>query len=243
MTTRINEIADGIYRLSTFVPEVAPPYGLTFNQFLIKAEQPLLFHLGHRRMFPAISAAVAKIMPLDRLRWLTFSHVEADECGGLNDWLAAVPGATVAHGAVGCNIWLRDAASRPPRVLADREVLDLGGKRVRRLDTPHLPHGWDAGLLYEETTGTLLCSDLFTHTGETAATTDGDILEPAIDAEARSHAMSVTATTAPTLRRLAELRPRTLGLMHGAAFTGDTAAMLDALARHVDSQLRAALAV
>src|SRR5258708_15779746 len=148
MTTRINEIADGIYRLSTFVPEVAPPYGLTFNQFLIKAEQPLLFHLGHRRMFPAISAAVAKIMPLDRLRWLTFSHVEADECGGLNDWLAAVPGATVAHGAVGCNIWLRDAASRPPRVLADRQVLDLRGKRVRRLDTPHLPPGWDAGLLY-----------------------------------------------------------------------------------------------
>lgn len=242
MDTRANEIADGIYRLSTFVPEVAPPRGLTFNQFLIRAEEPLLFHCGHRRMFPAISGAVAKLVPLERLRWLTFSHVEADECGALNEWLAAAPAATVAHGAVGCNIWLRDAANRPPRVLADGDVLDIGGKRIRRLDTPHLPHGWDAGLLYEETTATLLCSDIFAHTGDPAPMTDGDILQPAIDTEEHTHAVSVTAATAPALRRLAELRPRTLGLMHGSSFNGDAAAALRALAGHFEGQLRAALA-
>jgi flavorubredoxin len=241
MTTKISEIAEGIFRFSTFVPQSAPPHGLTYNQFLVKAEEPLLFHLGHRKMFPEISAAVAKVIPLDRLRWLTFSHTEADECGGLNEWMAAVPSATAAHGAVGCNIWLRDAASRPPRVLADREVLDLGGKRVRRLDTPHLPHGWDAGLLYEETTGTLFCSDLFTRTGDTTEAAAGDILEPAIEMEERSRAMSLTPKTPAMLRRLAELKPRTLGLMHAPAFSGDTVGMLDALARHFDGQLRAAV--
>src|SRR6185437_11267155 len=163
METRIDEIADGIYRLSTFMPQVAPPKGFTFNQFLVKGEAPLLFHLGHRKMFPSISAAVAKIMPLKSLRWLSFSHVEADECGALGEWLAAAPDATVAHSAVGCRIWVGDATDRPPRALADDEVIDLGGKRVRHLDTPHLPHGWDAGLLYEETTGTLFCSDILGH--------------------------------------------------------------------------------
>ena len=241
METRTDEIVNGIYRLSTFVPEVAPPHGLTFNQFLVMAEEPLLFHCGHRRMFAAISAAVAELVPLERLRWLTFSHVEADECGALNEWLAAAPNATVAHGAIGCNIWLRDAATRAPRVLADSEVLDLGGKRIRRIDTPHLPLGWDAGLLFEETTATLLCSDIFAHTGDPAPMTSGDILQPAIDTEERTRAISLTATTAPTLRRLAGLRPRTLGLMHGSSFDGDAAGALDALAGHFERQLRSAL--
>jgi flavorubredoxin len=241
MQTRIDEIADGIYRLSTLVPDIAPPQGFTFNQFLIKGDAPLLFHLGHRKMFPAISAAVAKVVPLKDLRWLSFSHVEADECGALGDWLPAAPAATVAHTAVGCRIWIGDATDRAPRALADNEVLDLGGKRVRHLDTPHLPHGWDAGLLYEETTGTLLCSDLFAHFGDGPALTQGDILEPAIDNENRSRAMSVTPHTAPMLRRLAELRPRTLALMHGSSFAGDTVGALSALADHFDRQLRAAL--
>lgn len=239
METRIDEIADGIYRLSTFVPDVAPPQGFTFNQFLIKADEPLLFHCGHRKMFPAISAAVAKVLPLDQLRWISFSHVEADECGGLNEWLAAAPQATVAHGATGCAIWLRDMADRAPRVLGDGEVIDLGGKRVRHLDTPHLPHGWDAGLLYEETTATLLCSDVLAHLGDGPAVTQGDILAPAIDNEDRSGAISLTPATAPTLRRLAQLRPRTLALMHGSSFAGDTRAMLDGLADHFEGQLRA----
>jgi len=240
METRIDEIADGIYRLSTFMPQVAPPKGFTFNQFLVKGEAPLLFHLGHRKMFPSISAAVAKIMPLKSLRWLSFSHVEADECGALGEWLAAAPDATVAHSAVGCRIWVGDATDRPPRALADDEVIDLGGKRVRHLDTPHLPHGWDAGLLYEETTGTLFCSDILGHLGDGPALTKADIVEPAIDSEDRSRAMSVTAQTPPMLRRLAALRPKTLGLMHGSSFNGDTSAALEALAGHFDRQLRAA---
>lgn len=241
METRIDEIADGIYRLSTLVPEIAPPQGFTFNQFLIKGGAPLLFHLGHRKMFPSISAAVAKLVPLRDLRWLSFSHLEADECGALGNWLAAAPAATVAHTAVGCRIWLADATDRAPQALADNEVLDLGGKRVRHLDTPHLPHGWDAGLLYEETTGTLLCSDLFAHFGDGPPLTQGDILAPAIDNERRSRAMSVTPQTAPMLRRLAALRPRTLALMHGSSFAGDTVGALSALADHFDGQLRAAL--
>lgn len=241
MQTRIDEIADGIYRLSTLVSEIAPPQGFTFNQFLIKGEAPLLFHLGHRKMFPSISAAVAKILPLKDLRWLSFSHVEADECGALGDWLAAAPAATVAHTAVGCRIWVADATDRAPRALADNEVLDLGGKRVRHLDTPHLPHGWDAGLLYEETSGTLLCSDILGHVGNGPAVTESDIVAPAIETEKHTRSMSVTAQTAPVLRRLAELRPRTLGLMHGSSFRGDGAVALTGLADHVERQLRAAL--
>jgi flavorubredoxin len=240
METRIHEIADGIYRLSTFVTHVAPPAGFTFNQFLVMGDEPLLFHCGHRAMFPSISSAVAKLLPLERLRWVTFSHVEADECGALNLWLGAAPSAAVAHGATGCAIWLNDAADRPPAKLADGQVIDIGGKRLRRLDTPHLPHGWDAGLLYEETTGTLLCSDLFAHTGDPPPLTTADILAPAIDAESHSQSMSVTAKTAPMLRRLAALRPRTLGLMHGSSFNGDATGLLNKLADHIAAQLTAA---
>lgn len=240
METRIDEIADGIYRLSTLVPEVSPPSGFTFNQFLIKADKPLLFHCGHRRMFPLISAAVAKLMPLEKLHWLAYSHAEADECGGLNEWLAAAPEAMVAHGAVGCAIWLGDAATRPPRKIADNEAIDLGGKRVRFLVTPHLPHGWDAQLLFEETTSTLFCSDIFGHAGDGPALVATDIVGKAIDSERRSHSMSLTPTTAPSLRRLAALQPKRLALMHGSSFAGDAAGALDALANHFAAELRAA---
>src|SRR5919202_1025779 len=152
MDTRIDEIADGIYRLSTLLLEVAPPAGFTFNQFLIRAEEPLLFHCGHRTMFPMISAAVAKVMPVESLRWIGLSHLEADECGSMNQWLVAAPRATIAHGMLGCAVSLNDMADRPPRGLADGEVLDLGGKRVRNIDTPHVPQNWEAHVLYEETT-------------------------------------------------------------------------------------------
>lgn len=234
MATRIDEIASGIYRLSTHVAAVDPPHGFTFNEFLVMAEEPLLFHLGHRRMFPAISEAVARLLPLERLRWLSFSHVEADECGGLAQWLEAAPQAVPAHTAVGCRIWLGDAVDRPARTLGDGEVLDLGGHRIRHLDTPHLPHGWDAGLLFDETTRTLFCSDLFAHGGDGPALTRDDILAPGIAAEARSRSMSLTRETAPTLRRLAALAPATLALMHGSSFSGDGAALLNGLADHCE---------
>ena len=230
METKIAEIADGIYRLSTLVPEVAAPAGFSFNQFLIKAEQPLLFHAGHRGMFPLISAAVARIVPVESLRWISFSHVEADESGALNQWLAAAPRASVLHGAIACDVSLNDLADRPPRKLEDDELVDLGGKRVRFLATPHVPHGWDAGLLFEETTQTLLASDLLGQVGDGPATTDGDIVGPAIAAEGLFQSMALHPVTVPTLHRLADLAPRTLAIMHGSSLTANCAGALRALA-------------
>jgi len=238
METRIDEIADRVYRLSTFVAAVGPPAGFTFNQFLIDAEEPLLFHCGQRSLFPAVSAAAARVLDLGRLRWITFSHVEADESGSVNAWLAAAPRATAAHGRVGCAIWLTDAADRPPQALGDGEWLDLGGKEVQRIDTPHVPHSWDAGLLYEKTTGTLFCSDLFTHLGDPPALTDGDIVGPAIAAEERFHFTSLTPDTGATMRRLAALEPRRLAVMHGSSYSGPVAPALEALAGYYDDKLR-----
>jgi flavorubredoxin len=239
MQTEVSEIADKVYRLSTFVPQIGPT-GFTFNQFLIDADEPLLFHYGQRALFAPISEAVQRVMPLDRLRWTACSHVEADECGALNQWLAAAPNATPAHGQVGCNIWLTDMADRPPRVLKDGEVLELGGKTVRWLDTPHVPHNWDAGVLHEETTGTLFCSDLFTQMGPATPTTEADIVGPAIATEKAVPYMPATPLAAPTLRRLAALAPATIALMHGPSFRGDGAAALDALADHYGRRLRSA---
>src|SRR5262245_7909675 len=216
MQTRVDEIAERVYRLSTFLPAVGPS-GLTFNQFLLDAEEPLLFHCGQRALFPSVSQAAARIMDLRRLRWIAFSHIESDECGALDEWLDAAPTATVTHGAIGCAIWLNDQAPRPPRALADVEVLDLGGRRVRRLDTPHVPHCWDAGLLYEEITGTLFTSDLFTHVGNPPAVTAGDLVGPAIEAEKQFGYTAVTPTTGATIRRLARLEPTTLAVMHGSS--------------------------
>lgn len=230
MNTHINEIASGLYRLSTHVSGIAPPAGFTFNQFLIDADEPLLFHCGHRAMFKSIAASVARIMPLERLRWISFSHLEADECGAMNQWLALAPEARVAHGMIACRVSLDDLADRPPRTLANGEVVDLGGKRIRYLDTPHVPHGWDAGLIFEESTGTLCCSDLLGHLGDGPALTDGDIVGPAINAEAMFESMSLHPLTVSTLRRLAALRPRTLALMHGSSFNGDCTAALEELA-------------
>ena len=238
METRVDEIADKIYRLSTFVPGTAGPGGLTFNQFLIDADEPLLFHCGQRSLFSSVSAAVGKVIAIEILHWITFSHVESDECGSMNEWLAAAPKATAAHGNLGCNIWLNDTAIRPPRALRDGEVLDLGGKRVRRLDTPHLPHCWDAGLIYEETTGTLFSSDLFTHPGDGPALTDGDIVGPSIAIERRLAFTPITPKTGPMVRKLAGLRPRRIAVMHGSSFAGDATAALNALADFYEEQLR-----
>jgi flavorubredoxin len=235
MKTEVAEIADKIYRLSTFVPAVGPA-GFTFNQFLIDADQPLLFHYGQRSLFPLVSEAVKSVIPLAKLRWTTCSHVEGDESGALNLWLAAAPNATPAHGLVGCNIWLRDMADRDPRVLKDDETIDLGGKTVRWLDTPHVPHNWDAGLIYEETTGTLFSSDLFTQGGPALVTTTSDIVAPAIATEKAVPFMPATPLAAPTLRRLAALKPRTIALMHGPTFIGDGGAALTGLADYYEAR-------
>jgi flavorubredoxin len=236
MSTTVDEIADGIFRLSTWVPDIAPPAGFTFNQFLVVGDEPLLFHTGPRAMFPLVSEAVARVLPVEQLRWITFGHVEADECGSMNEWLAAAPRAQIAHGGLGCMVSLNDMADRPPRPLADGEVLDLGGKRVRHIDTPHVPHGWEARVLYEETTGTLLCGDLFTSLGNGPALTAGDIVGPAMEAEAIFRATCLAPDTPAVMRRLGDLAPKVLALMHGSSFNGDGAKALYDLAAAYESQ-------
>jgi flavorubredoxin len=241
MQTKINEIASGIYRLSTFVPEIAPPAGFTFNQFLVLGDEPLLFHTGLRKMFPLIRDAVSRLIPPERLRWVAFGHYEADECGAMNEWLAVAPHAEVAHGQTGCLVSLNDMAARPPRVLQDGETIDLGqGKRVRYIDTPHVPHGWEAGVLFEESTKTLLCGDLFTQLGDGPSLTQGDVVGPAIAAEDLFKYSSLSPGMGTTIRSLASTSPRTLALMHGPSFSGDGAAALRALADDYDRRIRAA---
>ena len=239
MQTKIDEIASGIHRISTYVREVGPD-GLTFNQFLVEAEQPLLFHTGPRAMFPAIRDVVARVVPLERLRWITFGHVESDECGSMNEWLAAAPRAEVAHGAIGVMVSLNDLCDRPPRAWSDGERIDLGGKRIQHIDTPHVPHAWESRVLFEETTRTLFCGDLFTHTGDVAAITTRDIVGVAKAAEEQFHASSPTPLAGATLRKLAKLNPTTLALMHGSTFRGDGASALMDLADAFDGWVREA---
>jgi flavorubredoxin len=240
MDTRIDEVADHIYRFSTFVPDVGPT-GFTFNQYLIDDEQPLLFHTGARHMFPAISAALATVTPVERLRWITFGHVESDECGAMNEFLAAAPHAEVAHGGLGCMVSLNDLADRPPVPLTHGQVIELGAHRVRHLDTPHVPHGWEARLLFEESTSTLLCGDLFTQLGDGPAVTGDDIVGAAAMAEDVFGATCLTPRTGTTIRDLAVLAPTTLAVMHGTCFSGDGAEALLALADDYDSRLGAAM--
>ncbi len=232
METVVAEIAPNIFRLSTFISDA----NFMFNQFLVVDEEPLLFHTGLRGLFPVVSAAVERVMPLDRLRWVTFGHVEADECGSMNQWLAAAPNAQVAHGAMGCIVSVNDLADRPPRPLQDGEVVETGELRLRRVETPHLPHGWDAGVLFEETTSTLLCGDLFTALGPSPSSTEQEITGPALAAEDVFRATCLTPSTGPTIRSLAELEPRTLGLMHGPSYTGDCVQALHELAAAYDQR-------
>jgi flavorubredoxin len=238
MKTAVDEIAEGIYRICTYLPDAAPGDGFTFNQFLLDAEDPLLFHTGPRLMFPEIEEAAAKVMNLDRIRWISFGHFESDECGSMNRWLSAAPDATLIVGQVTAQVSVADLANRTPQEWPDGELLDLGGKRVRRIDTPHVLHGWDAGLLYEEATGTLLCGDVFTHTGGGPPVIEDDVVERAFAAEDLFKAQTaLTPATAPTIRKLAALAPTTLAIMHGSAFAGDCQEALLALADGYEQRL------
>ncbi|HZU45960.1 MAG TPA: MBL fold metallo-hydrolase [Mycobacterium sp.] len=230
MHTAVDEIADGIYRLSTWVPGITE-HGFTFNQFLLTGEQPFLFHCGMRQLFPLVSAAISKIIPLERLRWISFAHVEADECGAVNLLLAAAPNAEVIHGPLACMLSLTDMCDRPPVVAQEDAAHDTGGHRLRFIATPHVPHNWESGLWFDETTSTLLAGDLLTHTGQCPALTESDCVAAALDAEAAFRATALTTNLGPTLEQLAQLQPTTLALMHGASFTGDGAAQLRGLAQ------------
>jgi flavorubredoxin len=238
MDTRIDEIADRIFRFSTFVPEIGPT-GFTFNQYLIDDEEPLLFHTGPRAIFSLVSRAIATVTALERLRWITFGHVEADECGSMNQLLAAAPNAEVAHGTLGCLVSINDLADRLPVPLADGEVIELGNHRVRHIDTPHVPHGWEARLLFEESTNTLFCGDLFTQLGDPAAISSDDLVAPAGQAEDMFGYSSLSPKTGPTIRGLADLAPTTLAVMHGSCFSGDGARALLALADSYDARIAA----
>jgi flavorubredoxin len=234
--TRIDEICDGILRISTPVASIAGG-GITFNQYLLVDDEPLLFHTGQRRMFSEVQKAIARILPLEHLRWISFSHFEADECGALNRLLAAAPHAVPLCGRLLAMLSVNDVADREARILRDDEILQTGRFQVQWLDTPHLPHGWEAGLMMEHTTGTLLCSDLFAEGGTVHLPLfDGDIL-------GRSEAFrrklgdfySHTKETRALLTRLADLKPDTLARMHGSAWHRDGAQLLRALADLLDN--------
>jgi flavorubredoxin len=192
-------------------------------------------------LFPSVSAAVAKIMPVEKIRWIGFGHIESDECGAMNQWLAAAPQAEIINGLTACGVSLQDLADRPPRALADGETIDIGTRRIRYIDTPHVPHGWEAGVLFEETTRTLLCGDLFTHIGNGPALVETDIVAPAMAAEDVFHATALTPSTATSIRKLAALKPTTLAVMHGSSYRGDGGKALHALADYYEKLLRAAV--
>jgi flavorubredoxin len=235
MDTNIEEIDDEIYRISTFVPDV----GLSFNQILVVADEPLLFHLGMRGMFPSVSAAVTRVLPLERLRWLSFGHVEADECGAMNQWLAAAPNAEVTFGGLGCMVSVDDLADRPPVPLEHQQVLDLGGRSVRYIATPHVPHGWDAGVLFEESTSTLLCGDLFTQGGDGPVLSTDSPMDATIAAEQQFGYTAGAPNTSDTLEGLAELAPTTLALMHGSTHRGPGDVWLRELAEYHRAEVSA----
>jgi flavorubredoxin len=235
METRIDEVANGIYQVATYIPEA----DFSFNQYIVAADEPLLFHTGGRAVFPAVKDAIATVMPPETLRWISFGHVESDECGSVNAWLGVAPNATVAASATACMVQLNDLCDRP-EVFVDGTTRDLGGHVVRWIDTPHLPHGWEAGVLYDSTTKTLFCGDLFTRTGKYAATSDADIVEPAAAAEDMFHAYTLAPGSAERVRALADLDVETLALMHGPAFRGDCKQALFGLADDLDRRFAAA---
>jgi len=228
--TNVHEIADGIYRINTPV-NLSDGAAFNFNQYLVVDDEPLLFHTGPRQMFELVRGAIAAVMPIERLRHVAFSHVEADECGSLNLLLAAAPAATPLCSRIGALVSVNDLADRPPRALADGETMSIGRRTLRWYDTPHVPHGWDCGLLMDVTGGTFFCGDLFTQggRGERALTHD-DILGPSEAFRVPLDYFAHGPQTQATLLRLAEARPTTLACMHGSAWRGDGAALLRHLA-------------
>jgi flavorubredoxin len=233
--TNVHEVADGIYRINTPVV-VDGAGGFSFNQYLIVDDEPLLFHTGLRKMFPLVREAVESILPAVKLRYIAFSHVEADECGSLNEWLEAAPSSVPLCGSVAAMVSINDLADRAPTALADRELLKLGSHSVRWYDTPHLPHAWECGFLMEEQTRTLLCGDLFTQGGaDLPPVTESDILGPSESFRRAMDYFSHTRNARLMLERLASTNPVTLACMHGSAWRGDGGSLLRALADQLDA--------
>ena len=237
METRVAEVADQIYQFTTYVED----FNFSFNQYLIAADEPLLFHTGGKQLFPLVKDAVAKVLPPETIQWISFGHVESDECGSMNEWLQVAPGATVGVSATACMVSLNDLCIRPPMAWGGGgDGYDMGGHVMQWIDTPHVPHGWEAGVLYDATTKTLFCGDLFTQTGSYAATSDSDIVEPAQAAEDMFHAWSLAPTSAAQIHSLAALDIDRLALMHGPVFGGDCKAALLSLADDIAKRIAAA---
>jgi len=236
METRVTETADGIYQFTTYIAD----FDFSFNQYLISGDEPLLFHTGPRQLFPLVKDAMTKVLPPESLRWISFGHVESDESGSMNDWLAIAPNAQVGASATACMVSLNDLCDRPPVVFNDGYKADTGGHVLTWIDTPHVPHGWESGLIYDDTTKTLFCGDLFTQTGNPEATSDRDIVGPAGAAEDLFRFSALAPDSATRVRQLAELDMDRLALMHGPVFTGDCRAALLALADDIEKRISAA---
>lgn len=219
----IAEIAPDLYRISTYIPEI----DLQFNQFLVKDDEPLLFHTGMKALFPVVRDEVASIIDPSQIRWIGFSHFEADECGSLNEWLQLAPAAQPVCSMVGALVSVNDFALRPARGMTDGEIIDTGSYRFRFLQTPHVPHCWEAGLMFEEVSGTLFSSDLFHQGGNVEPLTESDVLGRArqtlieYQAGPLANYMPYTKNTDGILQRLADLEPRLIAAMHGSAYAGD----------------------
>jgi flavorubredoxin len=232
MNSKVTEIATDVYRISTFHPN----YGIQFNQFLIKDDEPFLMHTGFKKSFPVTLEAVSSIIEPSKLRWIGFSHFEPDECGALNEWLGIAPQAQAVCSFVGVNVMLNDFADREARALGDGEALEIGRHRLRYLATPHVPHGWDAGFFFEENDRTLLCSDLFFQPGDPEPLIESGVVDRARDSILAGMAgplakdMPYTLDTDRSLRRLAALEPQTLATMHGSSYRGDGRAAILSLA-------------
>jgi flavorubredoxin len=219
----VNEIAPDVFRLSLYEPEM----NIQFNQFLVRDEEPLLFHTGMRQIFPQVREAVAQVIDPATLKWISFSHFEADECGALNEWLDVAPQATAVCSFVGANVSLNDFANRPARAMNNDETFETGKYRYRFLATPHVPHCWEASLLFEETQGTLFSSDLFFHWGNPEPRTESDVVDRfkqglITDQQGPfANAYPYTPLTDATLQRLSALKPKTIATMHGSSFSGN----------------------
>jgi flavorubredoxin len=229
----VTEVAPDVYRVSVYVPEI----DLQFNHFLIRDEEPLLFHTGLRGMFPLVAQEVRKLIDPARLRWISFSHFESDECGALNQWLEAAPHAEPVCGLIGALVSVNDFSNKPARTMGPGETFSTGKYRFRFIPTPHVPHGWDAGVLFEETRRTLLCSDLFHQWGDREALTTSSVIDSARQALVQSEAgpfanyVPYTHHTGRILEDLAKLQPKTLATMHGTSYTGDGATALRELSQ------------